>query len=92
VNEQPPKSGRLDDRSRKIAAGQLGEQLGAIVSRIEAMSDDLTALDRDDQGALSPEGRHIFERSGAQGIRERLNTLEAERADVAAHADRLRAG
>ncbi|HTU78580.1 MAG TPA: hypothetical protein VMF09_07455 [Solirubrobacteraceae bacterium] len=76
---------------RKIAAGQLGEQLGAILARIEAMTDDLAALDRgEDERALSPEGRHIFERSGADGIRNRVKALEAERAEVAQHADRLR--
>jgi hypothetical protein len=86
VTEQ---SGQPDERMRRIAAGQLGEQLGAVVARIEAMTDDLAVLDRGEEG-LSPEGRHIFERSGADGIRERLKTLEAERAEVAEHADRLR--
>lgn len=86
MNKQP-----ADELMRKIAAGQLGEQLGVIVARIEATTDDLARLDRDqDAATLSPEGRHIFDRSGAEGIRDRLKTLEAERTEVAEHADRLR--
>ena len=88
MTEQPAGG---EERLKRIAAGQLGEQLGAIVARIQAMSDDLAALDRGgDKDVLSPEGRYIFERDGAEGIRDRLKALEAERTEVAAHADRLR--
>lgn len=80
-----------DERMSKIAAGQLGEQLGVIVSRIQAMTDDLAKLDRGQHPrTLSPEGRHIFGSSGAEGIRDRLKTLETERTKAAEHADRLR--
>ena len=40
---------------------------------------------------MTPEGRHIFERAGIEGVRERMKALEAERAEVAEHADRIRA-
>lgn len=74
-----------------MIAGELGEQLAMIVARIEAADDDLAALERGEEDALTPEGRHIYERSGAEGIRERRTALEAERAEVAEHADRARA-
>jgi hypothetical protein len=84
-------SGPRNQQANEIAAAQLGEQLAITVARIETTTDDLAALDRGDRYSLSPEGRNILEHSGPDGLRRRLADLEAQRANVAAHADRLRA-
>jgi hypothetical protein len=63
-----------------------------IVARIEMTTDDLSVVERDAEEALSAEGRRTFGEAGLQGLRKRLERLEAERAEVSEHADRLRAG
>ena len=83
-------SGAAQITGSEIAASELGEHLSIVMASIEKTIDDLAAIDRDDTESLSPEGRHIYERSGREGLQQRLSALESERSQVAEHADNLR--